>query len=101
MKNVLVFLIVCIGTNVFSQNLKGTITNQQNELLPGATVQLLPGLNGTISNSNGVFEFKNLKPGSYTIKISFLGFNTLTQTVEILNQNTEVNFKLIPKPFEA
>jgi len=35
-------------------------------------------INGTITNSKGAFELKQLKPGNYYVEISFIGYNKKT-----------------------
>jgi len=55
-----------------------------NEPLAGATVVLSNSMYGVSTLSNGTFEFKNLKPGDYVVKVSFIGFET---------NETKVNLK--------
>jgi len=39
----------------------------------------------TITNENGHFEFKNLKPGIYNVSLSFVGYETKTVEVHVIN----------------
>ena len=58
--------------------LKGTVTDQLDSLVVGATVTLKNANGGVLSatsNSSGVYEFKRLPPGSYDLKVIAPGFN--------------------------
>jgi len=64
-------------------HISGTVTDTDNELVPGAQVTLdgpAPGAEQTaVSNDNGVFSFDGLKPGvPYHVTISAHGFVTWT-----------------------
>ena len=62
----------------------GTVTdNRTGELLPGANVLLVKTLFSTVSDENGRFSVGPLKKGSYTLKISFMGYKTFQSPVEI------------------
>jgi hypothetical protein len=57
--------------------LSGTIFNKKTQqFMVGLTVQVLPGNTKTVSDSLGNFRFAQLKPGTYTIEVSGLGFKT-------------------------
>jgi hypothetical protein len=59
--------------------LRGTVTDQLDSLVVGATVTLKNSNGGVVSatsNSSGVYEFKRLAPGSYDLKVIAPGFTT-------------------------
>lgn len=62
--------------------LKGTVTDQLDSLVVGATVTV-KNANGVVtsatSNSSGVYEFKRLAPGAYDLKIIAPGFNVFEE----------------------
>jgi len=80
--------------NKFSLN--GNIKDiENNETLLGVNV-IVKELNiGTVSNAYGFYSIK-LPEGTYTLQISYLGFETLTQTIEI-NKDTKKDFLLSPQ----
>lgn len=98
MKRVTYTLLLFFGilTTTFGQNitatLRGTIQNATNEQpLIGATISILntePAL-GTTSDLNGEFIFTNVKIGRYQVKISYLGFETVTFTEVLLESGKE------------
>ena len=63
--------------------ISGQITTEANESLPGATVVLVGTVRGVESNSTGRYILNGLKPGTYTIKASFVGYQSQTQEVSI------------------
>ena len=71
--------------NVFAQvGLSGTIRDSQtNEALPGAHLSLQPTFLSQISNEQGEFWFTNLKPGIYTLKVTYLGYANVIQVIEM------------------
>lgn len=65
--------------------IQGTITDGVDPL-SGAFVQILSGnvsVASTLSDSRGVYSLPNLPPGSYTIQVSLIGYQTNTQGVEV------------------
>ncbi len=73
--------------------LSGKITDQQTgAALPGATINLENQQN-TVSNAQGVYLFKNLKSGSYSIKITYIGYKTIQKTIAV-TINTTSDFSL-------
>lgn len=76
-----------------SYTLTGVVVDENNETLTGATVFLYPIEKGTISDDIGSFFIDNINKGSYEIKISFIGYNTLIDTIEV-SKNTTYNAKL-------
>ncbi len=81
---------------VFAQNsyvLEGEITDQNNQTLPGASLMLYPVKKGTVSNENGIFQISGLQAGSYVVEISFVGYNTMVDTI-IIRKNTRYDARL-------
>ena len=64
-----------------------------NEPLAGASVVLSKTMYGVSTLSDGTFEFKNLKPGDYLMKVSFIGFETIEIKVS-LKSNQSISVKL-------
>jgi iron complex outermembrane receptor protein len=64
-----------------------------NSVLSNASVKLIGKSEYTYSNNEGYFSFKNLCEGKYTIEVSHIQCNTITRTINLI-ENTEVNFNL-------
>ncbi len=76
-------------------NITGQILDVHNKALTGAHVFLKEKNIGAIVNESGNFRLKGLDPGRYTVVVSFIGYETLTQSVDITNgATTIVNLKL-------
>ena len=60
-----------------------------------SNVYLENSTKGTITNENGSFKLTNLKPGSYTLVVSFTGYGTSRKRVQITNKNLQIKFNLV------
>ncbi len=69
----------------FSQNLvKGHIRDQATgEVLPGANVLVEGTGRGTVSDRNGIFQINKIPDGSYSLKVSYLGYETQRKEIQI------------------
>jgi TonB-dependent receptor len=62
----------------------GTVTNKETgEVLPGANCILRGSAMGAISDINGEFRIVNIPPGSYTLRISYIGYQILDTPIRI------------------
>ena len=66
-----------------SAQLKGKITNLDNQPIPFVNIYIENSYVGTTSNEQGQYELAVPRPGKYSIVFQFLGFKTQTKTVEI------------------
>src|SRR6267143_6101907 len=76
--------------SLHSGSIHGTVTTLQENTssgLAGVTVKLTPGPDGSASTAGtdeaGQYEFKGLKPGTYTISINQPGVRPYTKTVTV------------------
>ncbi|MEE4196966.1 MAG: TonB-dependent receptor [Bacteroidales bacterium] len=77
-----IFLFVLFIFPVYAQQtISGVVKNQQGEPLVGANVSIKETYRGTATNMNGEFKLSKLKPDSYTIMISYIGYKTLEDTI--------------------
>lgn len=80
---------------------RGQVKDQSNgETLSGATIQIEGTYKATVADYEGNFSFQKLATGSYTFKVSFIGYKSLVQTVE-LSKNQTLTFELVAQPFIA
>ena len=73
-------------------SISGTVSDADGPL-PGAAIVLEGTYKGTYTDATGTFVLTNLKPGTQSVRISLLGYEPQTQTVEI-SQNTTLGIKL-------
>lgn len=93
MKKTLLPLLLVIFSNLsFSQNngtVSGKVTNKQtNEVLPGATVSIKGTAKSAVTNNEGNFIIKKLKPGKIILEISYVGYETVDTAVTITDGET-------------
>ena len=81
----------------FVQNVKGIVVDKssQNPLL-GANVILLNSnpLNGTVTDLNGNFILINVPVGRQSLKVSFVGYQTIELTELIVSSAKELVLKI-------
>jgi hypothetical protein len=99
-------MLLCIFSSAslaFSQNattsLRGTVKDPTGALVPGATVTITAASTGqsqsVTANESGVYQFPQIPPARYTIKVSAAGFGDQTKTAELLvNQPATIDFDL-------
>lgn len=103
LRHILFFLLlfsVCLtlgaSGNVKNEySLSGSITDKSNgEYLPGATVYITNLKKGTASNVYGFYSI-SLKPDTYKVVYSYIGYNDITLEIELLS-DTSINIELMP-----
>ncbi|MBM4130552.1 TonB-dependent receptor [bacterium] len=76
--------------------IKGIVKDKESgELLDYANVLLAGSTRGTMSLGGGVFYFNGLAPGTYTVKVLYLGYAPMDKTVTVTAGGTaNVSFEL-------
>jgi hypothetical protein len=69
--------------------ISGTVTDSQNQVIPGATVTIIAEATNeprvVVSDSRGDFQSTNLQPGRYTIRVALESFRTLERKNVVLS----------------
>ena len=81
--SILVTLLFCVAS-LYAQNtvLKGfTYDDSNGEVLPYCTIQLMGTSYGALSDSKGAFMINKIPKGTYAVKVSFLGYNDIIDTI--------------------
>ncbi|KFF07221.1 TonB-dependent receptor [Flavobacterium reichenbachii] len=90
--------ILLAGTTVWSQEkatIKGQITLNNDESQENISVVLKGTKSGTTTDESGNYTLKNIKPGTYTLKVSSVGYITQEKTVVIKEgDNLTQNFTI-------
>ena len=66
-----------------SGEIRGTVTDSEGKASAFVNIQLSEIQQGVSSDLNGNFVFSEVKPGTYTLIASYIGYKTLTQKVEV------------------
>lgn len=69
-------------------NIKGKISLHTGEAAVGALITILTTADSSITkdqitDENGLYSFEALKPGAYTLKISYVGYEPYQQNIEV------------------
>ena len=97
-------IIILISSFVYGQaNLRGIINDSlSNKPLIGANVFLLGTALGSATDLEGQYTITNIPEGTYTLKISYIGYRTKEINVTVTgNKSTELNSELIPDILEG
>jgi iron complex outermembrane receptor protein len=78
--------------------LKGKVSDSNGKSLPGAAVTIENSFLGIFTNPDGNFIFTGLKDGNYTLKFSFMGYETVVKDV-ILKDELNLDITLSAKPY--
>ena len=84
-------------------SIRGVVTNPKNAIVPNADVVLTNNAKGTVeavkTSLSGTYQFGLLDPGSYTITVTYTGFQTVTKIVTVpLGEAVSVDFQLSLQP---
>jgi TonB-dependent receptor len=84
----IVFLIAatCFAPGLLAQangSISGHVMDSSQSVLKGAAVELQPGNITTVTNERGEYYANNLRPGTYTITITYVGFSLFTKAIEV------------------
>ncbi len=83
-----VFILITFIINSFisaqSQSIEGKVVDKKDsQPLIGVNVLIDDLKIGTSTNEEGLFEFNNIKPGTYSLKISYIGHKTVIKNVTV------------------
>jgi len=95
---VLVIIILWIPHLLFSQfSISGRVSDKQtNEGLPGAHVSVRETNVSTFTGPDGQYEIKDLPKGTYTVKVTFVGYKKSVTTIG-LNSDRIIGITMIYK----
>jgi hypothetical protein len=84
MKTLASLFFVMIATTAFSQTqITGKVTDATGEPIPGANVLIKDSYDGTSSAVDGSFSFVSNEKGSQTLVVSFVGYKSHVQAIEL------------------
>ncbi len=78
----LLFMLVSISVLSFGQSVSGTVQTEDGPAI-GAIAKLQNTSYGAVTDLDGSFVISNIKPGSYVLEISSVGYTTYTQAISI------------------
>ena len=97
-------IFILISGLLYAQNnsISGFITDQENgEALIGANVFIQETGNGMSTDRNGYYVLQNILPGNYKLIVSYIGYTTLKQEINIVeNESIKLDLSLIIEALE-
>lgn len=104
MKKILQTLVVlCLAVAPFAAfaqsgvTVSGTVTDSESgQTLPGANVYLVELQKGASTNVDGAYAINNVPAGSYTLKVSYVGYKSMTKTIDVGNSDLTLDFSIKP-----
>lgn len=63
--------------------IRGRIVDASKQILPGASVYIEKLHTGVTSDVNGFYTFSNLDPGTYTVKVTYVGYTPVEMKITI------------------
>lgn len=100
MKNVFLIVSLLFTSFVFAQTgiIEGTVkdTAADDSPIMFASVTIKETKQSMTTGFRGGYYFKDLKPGKYTLVYHFLGYESITKTIEVLDDKKLVDVSLQP-----
>lgn len=94
-KYISLFMLLAMQLSFAQSKITGTITNQNQESIPFASIVVKNTAKGTSADEHGQFELNNLASGSYEIKVSFVGYKSMVKSITLNdNDHIKLNFQL-------
>ncbi|MBK6937029.1 MAG: carboxypeptidase-like regulatory domain-containing protein [Chitinophagaceae bacterium] len=80
----LIVALISLFVNAAGQSvIKGTVKDQKNNPIAGASIAIKDSYDGATSDSSGKFSFKSFEKGDQLVVVSFVGYKTIEQLVRM------------------
>lgn len=87
----LVFLATLTAIPAMAQySIQGKVVDKGGTPIAFTTIQLLQTSKAVSSNEAGQFSINNVSQGFYALKVSFVGFKSITQQLTVANENVDL-----------
>lgn len=88
-------LLAAFAVNAQTGVVTGTVLDETNQPLPGASVKINETNQGTSTDASGNFRIAGVRSGQVTVSVFFIGYASATQTAN-LTDRVAFSFKLSP-----
>lgn len=101
MKKIIIALILGFSSLINAQNtVSGTVTDLQNQPVPGVSVYIAELHKGTTTDENGKYNLNNLPKGGLRVTFTFVGYTTQNKNIEKLLKENTLDILLSQATFE-
>lgn len=97
---ILIFFITNLSAQTTGEIAGKVIDGETGDILRRASVMIVGTNQGAISDVKGEFRIRNVKPGAYTLRFSYVGYNNKDVTDVVVNAGATVNLN-VPLELEA
>ncbi len=90
-------VITIVSSSVFAQtgSVSGTVQDTDTgELLPGANIFIVELERGAATNADGEYTIIGIPAGTYTFRVTFIGYAEYTETIVVGNSAIQQNFNI-------
>jgi iron complex outermembrane receptor protein len=77
-------------------SIHGTVKDEKGNLLPNVKLTIENTYLGVLSSPKGIFQFHALKKGVYTLKTSFVGYESQLISIEVIDRDVAQTIQLFP-----
>ncbi|MHB1178160.1 MAG: SusC/RagA family TonB-linked outer membrane protein [Daejeonella sp.] len=88
-----ILLLAAFAVNAQTGVVTGTVLDETNQPLPGASVKINETSQGTVTDAAGNFRFTGVRSGQITVSVFFIGYTPAAQTVS-LTDRVALSYKL-------
>lgn len=96
-KKLLTLLVFALlsGSLYAQVSISGTVTDAETgETLPGVNILITELSRGAATDVDGDYTVNNVPAGTYTVRATFVGYQTFTATLQVGNQNVDFDIAL-------
>lgn len=91
----LVYALLFSGSLYAQVSISGTVTDAETgETLPGVNILITELQRGAATDADGDYSVTNVPAGTYTIRATFVGYQTFTASLQVGNQNVDFDIAL-------
>ena len=90
-----IFLLISI--RMFASTISGTIHDHRGKPLSGTNVMIEGTSIGCMSDSLGRFRLTGLSPGIHSVRISFIGYETVVCEINVGSDESALDVQMLPK----
>src|SRR5258706_16246408 len=91
---VLALCFFALRTSAQNGSIDGKVVDDKGVSIPYATVILEGTQNGASTNDDGSYEINNIAPGSYMIKVCYVGYSDFKQPVTVSDGKQPFNITM-------
>lgn len=96
MKQLLLISLLLLSSNIYSQfaTISGHVNLPDSSSVSGATISIKSTTSGAVADNEGYYYINKVKPGTYTLRVSLLGYETQEKGITIQAGENTVDFVL-------